>query len=132
MEPEAWKITFDARLILAERELLALAGILECVGSDARVLRDHLAVGANFLHAGAIAGLELVDERDVHSADESDFLRVADQRRQCADEERAFLFAELERRDVRRRRNDVAFLVGRERVVDAGERRCSDIPSRDW
>src|SRR5438067_3202129 len=32
---------FDALVVLTERQLFALARILECVGSDASVLRDH-------------------------------------------------------------------------------------------
>ena len=33
---------------------------------------DDLAVGADGVHAGLIAGLELVDQREVHAADEAD------------------------------------------------------------
>ena len=77
-------------------------GLRNASGRDAGVLRDHGAVGADVLHAGAVARLELVDERDVHAAHEADFLRSADQRRERADEERALFLAELERGEVRR------------------------------
>src|SRR2546423_7311578 len=85
----------DALIVLAERQLLALAGILERVRGDAGVLRDDLAMRTHLFHTGAIAGLELVDQWDIHSAHESNFLRVPDQRRQRANEVRSFLFAEL-------------------------------------
>ena len=67
---------------------------------------------------------------DVHPADESDFLRLADERGERADEKRAFFLPELERGDVRRRRDRIAGGVGADRVVDAGEVRRSDIPWR--
>jgi hypothetical protein len=63
-----------------------------------------------------------VDERNVHPADKADALRLADDRRERADEERAFFLAELERGEVGRRRDRVAGGVGRDRVVNAGER----------
>ena len=91
-----------ALLVLVERELLALARVAEGFGRHAGVLHDDLAVRADALHAGLVAGLELLDERHVHPAHEADLLRVPDHRRDRADEERAFFFLELERRDVRR------------------------------
>src|SRR6185437_6811432 len=86
------------------RELLALARIAERFRRDAGVLRDHGAVRADVLHAGLVARFEFLNERHVHTAHEADLLRVADERRQRADEEGAFLFLELDRRHVRRRR----------------------------
>src|SRR5258705_12650983 len=72
---------FDALIVLAERELLPLAWILECVGGDTGVLGDHLAVGTDFFYSSAITGLELVDLRDVHPAYESHLPRMANERR---------------------------------------------------
>ena len=109
---------------------LPSTGIAERFGRDAGVLRDHRAVGTDVLHAGAVARLELVDERDVHAAHEPDLLRPADERRQRADEERALLLAELERREVRRRRDRIALRVRLHGVVDARELRRSGTPSR--
>ena len=91
---------FDALIVLTERQLFALAWILERVGRDARVLHDHLAIRTDFLHAGPISRLELVNERNVHSADESDFLGVTYHRRESADQIRSFFFAKLERGNV--------------------------------
>jgi len=77
----------DPGLILAERELLAPSGIAEGLGRYTSVLRDHRAVRADMLYAGTIASFELVDQRYVHTADESDSLRSANERGEGADEE---------------------------------------------
>src|SRR6266576_4736418 len=61
-------------VVLAERQLLSFAGLLERIGSDARVLCNHLTIRAHLLHTSAITSLGLVNERNVHSTDESDFL----------------------------------------------------------
>ena len=92
-------------------------------GRDTSVLHDDLAVWAHLLHAGAIARLEFVDERNVHSAHESDLLGVTDECRQRADEVRPFFLAKFERRNIRRWRDHVAIRIGRQRLVDARERR---------
>ena len=97
-----------ALLVLAERELLALAGIPERLGRDAGVLHEDRRSPGRRSSRRRVAGLELLDERNVHAADEADLLRVADERRERADEERALFLPELERRDVGRRRNEVA------------------------
>ncbi len=99
-----------ALLVLVERELLALAGIAERIRRHAGVLHDHGAVRADVLHARAVARFEFLNERHVHAADEADLLRVADERRERADEERTFFFVELERRDVGRRQDGFAAL----------------------
>src|ERR1700682_4999691 len=111
----------DTLVVLAERQLLALARILERVGCDAGVLRYHLTIRTHLFHTGAIARLEFVNQWDVHSTHESDFLRVTNECSQRADEIRSFLLAELERGDVGWRRNYVPVLVRRQSVVDAGE-----------
>ena len=113
---------FDALIVLTERQLLALARILECVGCDAGVLRDHLTIGTDFLDAGSITRLELVNERDVHPAHESDFSGVTHQRRQRAHQIRSLFFSEFQRGDIRRRRNHVSFRISGQGVVDSGER----------
>ena len=112
----------DALVVLTERQLLALARILECVGRDAGVLRDHLTIGTDFLDAGSITRLELVNERDVHPAHESDFSGVTHQRRQRAHQIRSLFFSEFQRGDIRRRRNHVSFRISGQGVVDSGER----------
>src|SRR5205085_1529833 len=86
---------FDALIVLTEGELLSLARILESIGRHTGVLRDDLAVGANSLHSRPIPRLELVDQRNVHPADESDFLRVADERGERANQIRTFFLTEL-------------------------------------
>ena len=82
---------------------------------------SHLAVGTHRLHAGDVAHLELVDEREVHAAHEAHLLRLADERRDGADEEGALLLAKLERGEIGGRLDDPPVLVGREGIVDAGE-----------
>ena len=62
-----------------------------------------------------------MDERNVHPADEAELLRISDERRERAHEKRSLLLAELERREIRRGRDDVPRGVERECVVDAGE-----------
>src|SRR5829696_5820387 len=111
----------DAGLILTERELLAFARILERFGSNSGVLGDDCAVGTNLSHACPVTRLEFVDERDIHSADESNFFGVADKSGQSADKERAFFFAELESGEVSWWRNDVAFVIHRKGIVHACE-----------
>ena len=111
----------DALAVLAERHLLALAGIAERFRRHAGIRHEHFAVGTHMLDAGAIARLELVDQRDVHAADEADLLALADQRRQRTHQERALLLAELERDEVGRHRQRIARAVGGHGVVDVGE-----------
>jgi hypothetical protein len=110
-----------ARLVLAERDLLAAPRIAERLRRHPGVLRDDGAVGAHVADAGAVASLELVDERDVHTAHEADALRAADERGQRADEKGAFLLAELERGEVGRRRDGPAGGVEGDGEIDAGE-----------
>src|SRR5262249_4346158 len=89
---------------------------------DAGECREHLALGADALGPRAITGLEATDERNVHAADEPDRVRAArprHQRRERTDEERAFLFAKLERHHVRRRSDEA--LRPELDVVDARE-----------
>src|SRR5438105_5939647 len=111
---------FHALIVLAERELLAFTRILERIRRHTGVLRDNLTVGTDFLHTGAIAGLEFVNEWDVHSAHESYFLRVTDQSGECANQIRSFLFAELECGDVGRWRDYVRIFVRLPGVLDPG------------
>ena len=111
----------DPRLILAEGHSLALAGIAKRLGGDAGVLRQHGAPGTHRLHAGAIAGFEPVNERNVHPADESYSRRAAGQRRQRADEKGTFLLAEAESGEVGRNGPRVTGGVGRHGEVDAGK-----------
>src|SRR4030095_506952 len=95
--------------------------IAKCFRSYARVLRDHLAIRADSADAGAESCLELVNEGEVHASDESESLRVPDQCGERADEKRPFFLAELERGEIRRRRNHVARRVDGWRVVDPRE-----------
>ena len=106
-------------LVLTEREFFALAWIAKRFGSDTGVLRDHGTIGTDMFHARFVSRFEFMNERDVHAAKKSDLPGAAHQRSHRADEERAFLFAEFQRGNVRRRRNDVALRIAREREVDA-------------
>src|SRR5215207_2583644 len=110
-------------LVLGEGDLLSLARVAERLWGDAGVLREHGAVGADLLHAGLVACLELLDEGRVHPADEADLLGLADERGESADQVGPLLFAELEGGEVGWWRDDVARGVGGDRVVDAGELR---------
>ena len=110
-----------ALVVHGQRHLLAASRIAKRFGGHAGVVHDHVAVGADVLHTGPVAGFELVNERDVHAAHEADLLGFAHQCRQRTDQERTLLFTELERHEIGRHRPRGAHAVGGHGVVDVGE-----------
>jgi len=74
------------------------------------------------LNAGAVPGFEFVNERKVHPADESNLLAFADQRGEGSRQKRSFLFPELQRRQVGRRRDGIAGRIDAHGIVDSRER----------
>ena len=81
---------------------LALVGAGEAalLGGLRQVLREDLHAGLGVLDALRVAGLELVDERDVHAADEADRVGLGGLGGRDTGEVRGLLLGEDERRDV--------------------------------
>ena len=110
-----------ALIVHRQRHLFAASRIAECFGRDTGVVHDHLAIGADMLHAGAIARFELVNERDVHATHEAHLLGVPYERGQRAHEKRALLLAEFERDEVWGHRQRITHAVSGHGVIDIGE-----------
>src|SRR5262245_13032947 len=75
-----------ALVVLGQRQLLALGRVLECGAGGAGVLDDHLRPGPHRVHAGHVAGFELLDERDLHAAHEPELAGLVEQRCQRPDQ----------------------------------------------
>jgi hypothetical protein len=69
-----------------------------------------------------------VNQGKVHPADEANFLRLADQRGEPANQERPLFFAKLERGQVVRRQNRIAGGIGADGVIDPREVRVRLFP----
>src|SRR5262249_3863457 len=74
-----------AAIVDRERELLALCRVLERAAVDARVLDVDRGRRLSLLDARDVAGLELLDQRDLHPADEAKLVRLRQQVRTRAD-----------------------------------------------
>ena len=110
-----------ALVVLREPELLALGRILERRAGRARVLHQHLELRVDRRDAGAVAGLELLDERDLHAAHEPDLAGPVEECRERADQVGALLLLEGERREVRGQRIARLHGVVHARELDGGE-----------
>ena len=91
-----------AAVELAAGHLLALRRVVEAgeVAGRAEVLDVDLDVRGDRLGALHVAGLELLDQRHLDAADEADLAGLGLQRGGGADQERALLLGEDQRRDV--------------------------------
>ncbi len=99
--PAAVKITSAPLLICASAISLPLPGLFHALSRDADVVVYHAHVRIDGLRALLVAGLEAVDEADVHPAEEAEHARLRRPRRDHADEVRALVLLEDERGDVR-------------------------------
>ena len=99
---------------LARGDRLSLRRIAERIRARAGVRRVNHARPSRRERARAIPRFELLDQIDVHPADEPDVPRLRGERRRRPDEERAVFLAKPQAREVRRN-------VLRRRVVDAAE-----------
>ena len=95
------KMTSAPLPICATRQLFALARIVPGGVGDADVVLDDPDIRIDGVGAFLVTGLELVDERNVHTADKAENVRFRFLRGDHSHEVGAFVLLENQRGDVR-------------------------------
>src|SRR5262249_24736489 len=115
--PRRLKYYVGAAFNLGFGKLFSFAGIVPGRIRDSNVILKNLDPGVDVTGAFFVPGLEFVDERDVHPANESNLVDLRCPRRYQPDQERALVFLEDQRSDVGQVHNTVDYRELQIRIV---------------